>query len=105
MRFTECNGRWGGTSIPMCLVDRLTEGPRPPYRAQDVMLESLRGATLTDVTARLDGHLYDPATGAGRFVLYNPGPLSEIGKIDVIAICDTQDAAEEAMEVDLPALL
>ena len=28
LRFTECNGRWGGTSTPMHLVDRVVSGPR-----------------------------------------------------------------------------
>jgi len=37
MRFTECNGRWGETSTPMVLVDRVVNGPRPPYRAQDLV--------------------------------------------------------------------
>ena len=41
IRFTECNGRWGGTSTPMHLVDRVVTGPRPPYRAQDFQHDRL----------------------------------------------------------------
>ena len=40
VQFTECNGRWGGTSAPMHLVDRVVLGPRPPYRAQEVSRRS-----------------------------------------------------------------
>ena len=51
--FTECNGRWGGTSTPMRLVDRLVDGERPPYRAQDFHHERLTGLTFADILARV----------------------------------------------------
>ena len=104
-RFTECNGRWGGTSIPMSLVDRLVPGNRPPYRAQDYVSESLSGWSFKEVRARLESDLYDPVRGQGRFVLYNVGPLSASGKLDVIALGKTQQRAEAALEVDLPEIL
>lgn len=104
MRFMECNGRWGGTSIPMSLVDRLVDGGRPPYRAQDFVLERLVATSFSDVARRLEGELYDPSRGTGRFILYNVGPLSSAGKLDVIALGKTQQHAEEALEVDLPRI-
>ena len=103
-RFTECNGRWGGTSIPMSLVDRLVPGNRPPYRAQDYVSEHLAGTSFKEVQSRLRSELYDPASGEGRFILYNVGPLRESGKLDVIAIGETQQEAEAALEVELPQL-
>lgn len=103
--YTECNGRWGGTSTPMHLVDRLAGRPRPPYRAQDFMREGLRGANLDDVLAQVGADLYDPRTGEGTFIFYNAGPLADSGKLDVIAIGRTQAEAEEACEVRLPKLL
>ena len=48
VRFTECNGRWGGTSAPMHLVDRVVSGPRPPYRAQDIVLPRLAGVSFDE---------------------------------------------------------
>lgn len=101
-RFTECNGRWGGTSIPMSLVDRLVPGNRPPYRAQDFVSELLVGTSFEEVQSRLRNDLYHPASGEGRFILYNVGPLSESGKLDVIALGETQQEAEAAAEVELP---
>ena len=108
IRFTECNGRWGGTSTPMHLVDRLvtrTRGRRPPYRAQDVTARHLVGARFDQVLELAGGEAFDPASGAGRFIFYNVGPLTAVGKLDVIALGETQAAAERAMEEDLPALL
>jgi hypothetical protein len=100
-RFTECNGRWGGTSIPMSLVDRLVPGNRPPYRAQDFVSRHLMGTSFEEVQSLLGSELYDPASGEGRFILYNVGPLRKSGKLDVIALSTTQERAEAALEVDL----
>nr|MDJ0976626.1 hypothetical protein [Planctomycetota bacterium] len=104
--FTECNGRWGGTSLPMSLVDRLRPGStRPPYRAQDLVHEGLVGMTFPEVLERVGDELFDPRTGSGRYVFYNVGPLEPVGKIDVIAFGETQADAERAMTEELPPLL
>lgn len=104
-KFTECNGRWGGTSTPMHLVDRLVPGPRPPYWAQDFMHRGLIGATFPEILARTGDAVYDPATGSGRYVFYNVGPLARNGKLDVIALGATAAEAEESVKVDLPRRL
>ena len=103
--FTECNGRWGGTSTPMSLVDRLVSGPRPPYRAQDFTHRGLVGLPLTELLARVGDDLFDQATERGRFILYNVGPLARVGKLDVIALGQSQDEAETALLEDFPRLL
>jgi hypothetical protein len=105
LKFTECNGRWGGTSTPMHLVDRVVDGPRPPYRAQDFMHEGLVGLGFHELLARLDGEIYDPATGDGSYILYNVGPLARTGKFDVVAIGSTPTEAERLIEEDLPRRL
>lgn len=108
IRFTECNGRWGGTSTPMQLVDRLvtrTRGARPPYRAQDVTARHLVGARFEDLLELAGQEVFDPRRGTGRFVFYNVGPLAGFGKFDVIALGATQDAAERSVVETLPRLL
>jgi hypothetical protein len=102
--FTECNGRWGGTSTPMNLVERLVEGPRPPYRAQDFVREGLAGACFKEVLEQVGEHLFDRTTGRGSFIFYNTGPLKK-GKIDVIALGATQEEAEANAVELLPRLL
>ena len=47
----------------------------------------------------------DPASGGGKYIFYNVGPLAGSGKLDVIAIGQTQEDAERALEEELPALL
>ena len=108
LQFTECNGRWGGTSTPMQLVDRLvtrTRGARPPYRAQDVTAPHLVGARFEHLLELAANETFDPARGTGRFIFYNVGPLARFGKFDVIALGDTQDAAERAVTETLPRIL
>ena len=102
IKFTECNGRWGGTSTPMHLVDRLVRGSRPPYRAQDFVHDRLAEATFPEIVARLGPDLFNAARQTGRFIFYNVGPLPMFGKLDVIAIGDTQAEAEQALLSDLP---
>lgn len=107
-RFTECNGRWGGTSTPMHLVDRLleTDGRRRPYVATDYYLpESHLGMTFTDVVDALGDELYSSRTDSGRFVLYNVGPLSEVGKFDVISLGESPADARHGLDAILPRRL
>ena len=103
--FTECNGRWGGTSTPMHLVDRVVSGPRPPYRAQDFVHRGLISASFDEVLSRLGSDVFDHKTQRGRYIFYNVGPLAEFGKLDVIALGSTQTDAEQGLLADLPRQL
>jgi hypothetical protein len=105
LRFVECNGRWGGTSTPMSLVDRLFPGARPPYRARDFVDERLASVPFKELVEILGDDLYDAANGRGRYVLYNIGPLPKVGKLDVIALGESVEEAEEALEEELPRRL
>jgi hypothetical protein len=105
LRFVECNGRWGGTSTPMNLLDRLVEGERPPYKARDFVDMRLVPVPFTEILEMLGPTLYDPRTREGSYLLYNVGPLRTVGKIDVIALGDSPAAAERALESELPRLL
>lgn len=103
--FTECNGRWGGTSTPMNLVDRLYPGGRPPYQAQAFVHPELAGITFERILARFGDTVHDRGPGAGRFLLYNVGPLEEFGKFDVVALGSSRSHVEELMTRELPRRL
>lgn len=99
-RFTECNGRWGGTSTPMHLVDRLFE-ERGHYVAQDWQDDSLKGMTFVELHDALEDLLWRPDRPDGRFILYNVGPLAGDGKFDVISLGSTPEEAWEGTELVL----
>lgn len=103
-KFTECNGRWGGTSTPMFLMDRLFD-TRPSYIAQDWMDARLEGASFLDVHQMLQSELWDPRTRQGRFILYNVGPIGSRGKFDVVSIGEDPEDAERGVREILPELL
>ena len=105
LKITECNGRWGGTSTPMHLVDRVIPGQRPAYRAQDFVHQDLVGVPFTEICQRIGSHLFDAGSGDGQFLLYNVGPLIGSGKFDVIAIASSPDEANRWMTERLPELL
>lgn len=105
-RITECNGRWGGTSTPMHLVDRLFPAHRPHYVATDFYLPpSHQGMTFPELCEQLGDDLYDASTGTGRYILYNVGPLAERGKFDIIALGETPAIARQNLEDHLPQRL
>jgi hypothetical protein len=103
--FTECNGRWGGTSTPMALLDRLLGSPRPPHRAQDFVEPRLIRVSFQELLERIGDQAFEAPSARGRYIFYNTGPLTEFGMFDVIALGRTQEEAEAAMEEDLPHLL
>ncbi|MGE4620036.1 MAG: hypothetical protein AAEJ04_09545 [Planctomycetota bacterium] len=105
LRITECNGRWGGTSTPMHLIDRVIPGERPAYRAQDFIDESLIGVPFPQLCERIGEQLLDVRSGEGQFLLYNVGPLRQSGKFDVIAIAADSDEADRLLTEVLPELL
>jgi hypothetical protein len=104
-RLIECNGRWGGTSTPMSLVDRLVDGERPPYLAMDHEDSTLEGMRFPELLEAVGDDVYDSQTGEGRFVFYNVGALQKEGKFDVISIGDSPQDARWAAEEYLPDLL
>ena len=101
LRFTECNGRWGGTSTPMALLDRLFPDGRPAYRARDFVDPGLVAAPFTDLLQQVGDQAWDHQSRQGRYLFYNTGPLTGFGKLDVIALGETQAEADAALEEDL----
>jgi hypothetical protein len=100
LKFVECNGRWGGTSLPMTYANRLFgDYRRQPYAAADFMHEKLRGVSLRQLVETLDDILLDRQHGRGWAVVYNVGPLSSDGKLDVLTIGATgAEAAARQVE-------
>jgi hypothetical protein len=105
LKLTECNGRWGGTSTPMHLMDRLFPEGRPFYRAQDYVDSTWIGRSFADLHAALADLLYDARTGEGNVILYNVGCLPPFGKFDIIVVGNDFDEASLVMAETIPERL
>ena len=95
--FVECNARWGGTSIPMTLVNRLNIGSDKTFSVQKANVPGLEKTTFPMMVRELGSELYDSASGNGRFVLFNPARIKSHSGIEAIAIANTTQQAEELL--------
>lgn len=96
LRYVECNGRWGGTSTPMTLMNRIFGDYRTqPYVAKDFDHKKLEGLSFADFVERFRDILYNASTEEGWAIVYNVGCLEPSGKLDVITLGQSFDEAQE----------
>lgn len=106
LKYVECNGRWGGTSIPMQLVSRVVAGRRSfTYRAQDYIDPRLKGVPFDALKKIFGTHLYDRRDGVGDVILYNVGCLEGWGKFDIIVLGETLAEVTEFIQKRVPELI
>lgn len=104
VKFVECNGRWGGTSIPMHLMKRVFGDFRAlPYKAQDYVDQRLRGLEFPQLLELFGDTLYDRRTGKGRVLLYNVGGVTDHGKFDILVTGRTYPDVARFIDERVPA--
>ena len=95
IKFNECNGRWGGTSTPMSLMNRLFGDYREqPYSCRNFSAGNLKGVRFDELRAKLGSVLYDARSGDGWAILFNLGCLEPAGKFDLITLGETFEEAD-----------
>ena len=95
IEFIECNGRWGGTSGPMHLVDRLFgRDGRPVYATHHYVAPELAGMRFAEIARAFEPELYDAASGTGWLILLTASGLP-IGHLDFLALGKSSDEAKE----------
>jgi hypothetical protein len=103
LQFVECNGRWGGTSIPMSLMNRLFgDWAGHPYSAREIVLPGLERVTFDELLRHLQPDVFDIRTARGRFLLYNPRALTVRPGLNALALGKTWEEAESGVRVELP---
>lgn len=106
LKFVECNGRWGGTSMPMTLMNRLLgDYYRRPYLSKAVDMDGLKQTEFSGLLTHFTDDLFDVRTGRGRLVFFNPGRIGARSGVEVIALEETMQAASELSERELPQRL
>jgi len=96
LHWVECNGRWGGVSIPMTLANRL----RGDWARGGFVIASRRSSTHTlqgtaDFLDRYSDHLYRPGCSQGGAILLCPGRLEAGSGVDLLFLAATPDEARE----------
>jgi hypothetical protein len=94
VKFIECNGRWGGTSLPMTLMNRLFgDWSRRPFAVAEYHNEALKEVPFPILLDELEPDLYDHRTGAGEWILFTPARMREAGTVSVLVLADDWDSA------------
>jgi hypothetical protein len=94
LHWIECNGRWGGVSIPMTLANRLTGNwRRRPFVVVQREALPLRPLTVDQAVDRLGDRLFRPGTGDEGIVILTPRLMAEGRGLHFMALARTGEAA------------
>lgn len=106
IEFVECNGRWGGTSLPMTLMNRLFgDWAQQPHAFREYRFPGLERLGFGELCRRMEPELWDRRKRSGSFILFNPGRLPVVSGIDAIALGQTWEEAEAGAADILPQRL
>ncbi len=105
IEFIECNARWGGTSAPMTLMNRLEIAKQGrTFGIQKIEVGELCQMEFAELKREIGDELYVPATGRGKFILFNPARIKE-NAAEVIAIGGSSEEVKQLLMQKLPLLL
>jgi hypothetical protein len=96
LHWVECNGRWGGVSIPMTLTNRLSGDWTftPPIIIERAGLHG-QSRTLAHILQELQDELYHSATRPNGLIIVSPGRLEEGSGYEALVL-ETSVAAGHA---------
>jgi hypothetical protein len=90
LHWVECNGRWGGVSIPMTLANRLVGNWRRwPFVVVDRMGLRALPRSLESVLARMDSELLVPGIHPTGVVVLSPGRLEAGSGFEIMVLGQT----------------
>ncbi|MEQ8211509.1 MAG: hypothetical protein RH917_16915 [Lacipirellulaceae bacterium] len=106
VEFIECNGRWGGTSAPMTLMNRLFDDwKEQPYISRIVTVNHLSSVGFSELKDSLTDILYSQSAKNGRVIIILPGRVAFCSEIELIILGSTTIEAKEFLDgVILPRL-
>lgn len=105
VQFIECNARWGGTSVPMTLMNRVfRDWTYQPFSAVETQVSD-RNVPFAWVLERLAAEVYTVHRPGGWLIPYNPGRIAMRGGLNWIVLGESAEQVAERSGVVLPALL
>lgn len=100
----ECNGRWGGVSIPMTAALRLNGGTMPEGLAFLQATVGARSLTMPELLACLDPLLYRSGRSAEGIVIAAPPGSGADPQISLMAMAGEQQQTRQLMELAVARL-
>jgi hypothetical protein len=105
-QFVECNGRWGGTSVPMMLLNRLfRDWTQRPFATRVCQVPGLQMLSFTQLLRQCASDAYDARTGAGSLIFFNPGRIQAQSGIGIVALAPSWLEAARRLEQEIPERL
>ena len=96
LHWIECNGRWGGVSIPMTLANRLTgDWQRHPFVVVQRAHLAMKAREFVQILETLDDDLFRVAQDLHGVVLLSPLGFEQGTAINLMAISDSVEAAKD----------
>lgn len=111
LQFIECNGRWGGTSIPMTLMNRLfRDWHNQPFAANTCQVKGAGQIGYAAIHNYLADWVYEPQPASGqrvheKIILLDPERLKRMDEITAICLTDSWPSAIEFSQQDFPKLI
>lgn len=106
IEFIECNGRWGGTSLPMTLMNRVFgDWRKHPFAVSAVQADGLDRLSFGELVTFLGNHVYDARTGNGELIFFAPDRLRCQSGITVLATAESSSASFDLLNTMVPQLL
>ena len=106
LEFIECNGRWGGTSLPMTMMNRLFgDWRQQPFAVRVMAAQGLDRVAFSGLIEQFPEELYDRRTGQGRLIFYCPGRMRHQSSLSVLALGSSWTDAADFVSQRMPARL
>ncbi len=100
LHWIECNGRWGGVSIPLTLANRFATAATPEIVVVQQVGIDLPACTFEQALQRTAPHLYRDGRNTRGVVFMSPRLLESGSGMHFVAIAETLEAArDEALAV------
>lgn len=101
IEFIECNGRWGGTSLPMTLMNRIFgDFKSRPFAIRIFQpIQGLDRLSFAELLTEFEHDLFDIRTGNGSLIFFNPGRIRYCSGVSAIVLgISWEDAAGRACQ-------
>ncbi len=105
LHWIECNGRWGGTSLPMTIASRLV--PDWHQRTTLIVQRPLQigpASTFAEVIARLEGQLLRVGGADRGIVFLSPGGIEDGTGLNFLVFADTEAQADAFCQAAIDAV-